>query len=940
MAIQEVIIRPKDPQFDVKGRKVFQGMAVPGLTGVETSTVYLLEGVSPEQADALATRVLCNRLTEEYTVNPAPEDSNKKVRVGFQPQMTDPQLEALKRVATLHGIDLPAASSSTEYNFIGNPDPKKLEEATKKLYNATVEMVVKEKPETLIIKGSNNPVEVVPIRDCNSDELKNLSAKTEVFLDLGQMIAVQIEARRMGRDMTMAELQHIGAAWSDHCAHTTTNADLFVDGRQVDPLFKMIKDRARQHFKDGKVLSAFGDNAGFYEFYDGYAINAKGETHIHPTSLYPIGGVQTGLGGGWRDSNEAGKGAKPIAGRDHYGFAPVDLDKSKIPPGCIDPRKMLTGCIEGAGSYGNPVGIPVFHGGIHVDPEFVSRSTALFTTYAITRKENAEKGHPKPGQKVIAFGGKTGNDGIHGATGSSVEMHEKTAETLSTSVQIGNPLEEKRMFDAVLELSKEGLIEAITDCGAAGFASAVGEMGSKTGVRVNLGEIPLKTEGLEGWKKWLSESQERAVAAISPENVEKAMEIFRRYNVGATILGEFTDDKRLVVYNSEEKLVDLSYDFLGNGLPTQKFESTWVKQVRNEVEPGTPIDWGATLEAILAEVDVCSKEEIQRRYDYGVQGTTALAPFTGVNLDCPNDALVKMPLLGESYGFVEAAAKAPRLSYIDPYQGSLNTSALAMARFVAHGGNPDEAYWINNYMSGKVRTPEMMGLMRRCVMGVCDSMDIFDSPVISGKDSFSSTFIDAIKYPHHVLPYVCISVSGPIPDVENTISSDIKETGSTLILLGKQDPRMGGSIYYKINGVVGNELPAVDSAVANQVNNVYHQAVQTGRIKSAKAVGEGGVAATVAQMCFGNDCGVQLDLPEEMEMPERFLFNETPETFVIEVQDPAEAAKLFPDVPYVVLGTTIDEKQMKVKIGEGELFSVSTDRLNRVWKETLERVLN
>lgn len=437
---------------------------------------------------------------------------------------------------------------------------------------------------------------------------------------------------------------------------------------------------------------------------------------------------------------------------------------------------------------------------------------------------------------------------------------------------------------------------------------------------------------MEGWKKWISESQERAVVSVALEDLEESLAILARRNVEATVLGTFTNNKMLVVYNGDEKIIDLSYDFLENGLPTQKFEAKWEKPQRNEIEPGTPVDWIAALESVFSDGDCASKEEIQRRYDYGVQGTTVLAPFTGVSLDCPNDAVIKAPLRGKPYGFVEAAAKDPRLSYIDPYQGSINTATLAMAKFVAHGGNPNEAYWINNYISGKVRTPEMMGLMHRCVKGVCAAMDAYKTPVISGKDSFSSS-----HEKEHVLPYVAISVSGPIPDIGKTVSSDIKEIGSTVVLVGQLDSRMGGSVFNKIHGVVGNELPEVDTQVANQVFSSVHQAIQAGKVSAAKAVSEGGVVKAVGEMCFGGHCGINIQLSEGIE-PEKFLFNETPGTFVIEVKDAAEAEELFGNVPYQVLGATSAVNNLKATNGNEELFSASMNLLKRAWKKPMGRI--
>src|SRR6185436_2416185 len=291
-------------------------------------------------------------------------------------------------------------------------------------------------------------------------------------------------------------------------------------------------------------LSVFVDNAGVIAFDAEFGVCMKVETHNHPSAIEPYGGAGTGIGGVIRDVLGTGLGARPFLNTNVFCFAPPDLPASDVPKGCLPPKRLMHGVVEGVRDYGNRMGIPTASGGLFFDPRYVGNPIVYAGTLGIIPREMVKKA-AKPGDRIVVIGGRTGRDGIHGATFSSVELHEESETVSAGAVQIGNPIEEKRCLDALLRLRDEGLLRAVTDCGAGGLSSAVGEMGGDTGARVELAHVPLKYPGLSYSEIWISEAQERMVLAVAPANLLRLREICGEERVEVTDLGEFTDDHRL-----------------------------------------------------------------------------------------------------------------------------------------------------------------------------------------------------------------------------------------------------------------------------------------------------------------------------------------------------------------------------------------------------------
>jgi len=927
-------------------------MGLIGIEAVRTARVYRVQGVSEEEARTLAEQLFTDPVSEQYSLNqPVGFETPHVVEVAHKPGVMNPEATSIMKAAQDLGINPQAAGSSTEYAFFGNLEPAQVDSVVGRLLmNKTVERVVTDKPSTLTFEGEVGPVNIVPIREASDAELMELS-KDKLFLNAEEMAVIQRHFKKLERDPTDAELEIIAARWSEHCGHKTFNAKVVVDGVEKGSLYSRIKKAAKEQFGD-LVVSAFGDNSGVIRFYDGQAICGKVETHNSPSAIEPYGGAMTGSGGVFRDIMGTGQGAKTIISTDMFCFAPPDIDESLLPSGTLHPDYLQRRVVQGVRDYGNRMGIPTGNGSVHYHEDFRAKPTVIVGAYGILPEFRAEKGEPKVGDLVVIIGGRTGRDGIHGATFSSGEMTDRTASVNSSAVQIGNAIEEKRMFDALIEARDLGFIRALTDCGAAGFSSAIGEIGENIGLTVDISKAPLKYPGLAPWEIWLSESQERMVAAVAPDNIEGFLAVCRKYNVESTVLGEFDGSQTLTVNYGEQNVAELDYEFLSDGLPQRVMQAHWERETVAEIIPACPQnqqEWIDRFKAVLSHGNVCSKEPIVRQYDHGVQGGNVVSPFGGVNQDGPNDALVIRPMLDKPYGVVQSHGMNPILVRLDPYEGTVWAIAEAAANYVSAGGDISEAAAVGNYI-WPFPDVESMGSLDRSVDAAVDMMHTLKLPVISGKDSLSSTYRGKDGQVIKIPPVYTMSIFGRIPDVEKTMTSDIKDPGnSRLYLIGKMSPGMGGSTYYDVlDGSSGN-VPTVDVDALPITLRAVQTLIAEGQVLACHDVSEGGVATTVAEMCFGGQAGAKLLLPNVANQ-DSFLFSETAGCLVVEVPDSVNIyALMFRDgmegLEIQSLGSTTDDmlltaQQYSDSQGYMTLFNAEVSDLKQAWQAPMKRIFH
>ena len=894
--------------------------------GQSNIKVYRLEGISEKEAKLLAEKLLSEKINQNYTINRPLASARSIIEIAYKPGVMNPEVDSIMKAAADLGVKLKACDSSTEYPFnVSKKEALKIIQK-QRIYNPLIEHIVEEEPQTLFIRGESGKTQIIPIRNLSEIQLMDLS-KNKLFLNLDEMKTIQRYYQKIKKDPTDLELETLAQTWSEHCAHKTFKAKLVVDGKTKEPLFTRIKKEALKHNKN--IVSAFVDNAGVMDFYDGWAINGKAETHNAPSAIEPYGGAMTGSGGGFRDVVATGQGAKALVSTDIFCLAPPDLPKSNLPVGTLPPDYILKRVVSAVRDYGNRIGIPTNNGSFHFHEDFRAKPVVLVGSYGMLRKNMSKQGSPKIGDVAVVVGGRTGRDGIHGATFSSGEMSEKTIEVHATAVQIGNAIEEKRTFDAILEARDKGIIRAVQDLGAGGFSSAIGEMGAEVGVKVFLEKAPLKYQGLAPWEIWVSESQERMLVILDKRDIKKFLEICKKYNAEAVEIAEFDGSKRLKVFYGKEKVGDLDMKFLYEGLPQRVMKALRLPSVaqglRQQTQnPTTQREWIKGLEEVLSHGDINSKEPILRMYDHNVQGTNALHPFGGVGMDGPNDAAVVKPLLDKPYGLIVAHGLNPKLTNIDAYRGTIWSATEAISNYAAVGGDYKNASLINNYI-WPFPDEEWMGKLDQSVTAVCDFMKALKIPVISGKDSLSATYRGSNGFVLHSLPTFVMSVFGKIPDVKKTVSSDFKKVGSMIVLVG-QLAHLGGET--KLSSVHLRGVTRVDLKLLPKVLESLHKAIAGGKVLSCHDVSEGGLITAIFEMCVGGNCGAEIKvLPKD-------VFAETAGCFIVELEDEISAEKLFKGIPYKILGKTIKEEKLTAK----GLFTADMKSLQEVWQKPMKEI--
>lgn len=927
-----------------------------GIGEITIANVFRVEGCSADDAHRFAQEVLCDPITETHTVDEDVTGDCHVVHVAYTPGVTNPEAASLITTAHHMGIsEMVAADSSVEYTFPRSLTDQQVQEITERLLmNRTVHTVVRKSTETLVVSDTPGGVEIVPIRKCSADGLQELSKERSLFLNLEEMEVIQSHFRELGRDPTDGELETIAQTWSEHCGHKTFKARLIVDGENKPPLYDRLKGKALQYSR--LILSAFVDNAGVVQFYDDFGICAKMETHNSPSALEPYGGSMTGVGGCLRDVMGTGQGANLLASTDIFCFAPWDLDPQQLPPGCLPPRYLLQHVVRGVRDYGNRMGVPTLNGSVHFHPDFRAKPTVLVGCFGILPVDRCQKGVPQVGDIVIAVGGRTGRDGIHGATFSSGVMTAHTATINGTAVQIGNAIEEQRMATALIACRDADLVVAITDCGAGGFASAIGEMGSKTGVKVKLEKAPLKYPGLAPWEILLSESQEQMVVAVRPANALAFIKMCSTYNVEATIVGEFTGDHRFTVTYNNESVCDLSMEFLHDGLPQRVMIAT-KPPGRDDVDQECPSladedSWKNSFLRVMEHPDVCSKQSIVSTYDHTVKANTMLPPFSGIKHDGPNDAAVLCPIRGRPYGMVVSHGLNPVLNTLDPWWGSIWAGVEALANYVAVGGNFRAAALVDNFIWP---FPDEYSLWELdCAIEACVKiMEVFGIPFVSGKDSLSSTYRNADGSVLKIPPVLNISAFGRIPDVRNTVTSDFKQAGSVIALLGIPDyAGMGGSVLMRAQGLMGGRVPQARLETLPGLFDLVHRNIVNGNILACHDVSEGGLAACLAEMCFGGDCGADIVLPSSLGSPEQLLFNESPGCFLVEMKSAVYdnfIATQWDSVAYtrsLRLGRVTGSHMINVEVADKAhspnipLFSIPVYQLKHAWQRPMKEVMH
>jgi len=507
------------------------------------------------------------------------------------------------------------------------------------------------------------------------------------------------------------------------------------------------------------------------------------------------------------------------------------------------------------------------------------------------------------------------------------------------AVQIGNAITEKALLDTLLQARDKGLYNCITDCGAGGLSSAIGEMGQDLGALVNLERVPLKYEGLSYTEIWISEAQERMVLAVSPEKEHDILNLFKAENVEATVIGRFTNDKTLRLFYNSQTVGEIEMDFLHNGIPRLERKATWHKPTCEEPNLSEKEDYGADLKRILSAWNVCSKEWVIRQYDHEVQGGSVLKPLQGIHNDGPGDACIVTPALGSKKGIIVSNGMNPRYGDIDPYHMTASAIDEALRQIIAVGGSLEQVALLDNFCWGNTNKPDRLGSLVRAAQACYDIAVAYGTPFISGKDSLNNEFITE-KETIVIPPTLLISAISVMEDIRNAVSMDVKEPGNLVYLIGLTRPELGGSHYYHIYGYKGNNVPKVDAVLGKKILNTISQATKQRIIRSCHDCSEGGLAIAASEMAFAGGYGMILNLSAvvtegSIHRNDTILFSESNTRFVVEVrpEHQKQFEILLKDIPWGLLGKVTSEPILKINgLNKKTIISENIYDLKEAWQ--------
>jgi phosphoribosylformylglycinamidine synthase len=703
--------------------------------------------------------------------------------------------------------------------------------------------------------------------------------------------------------------------------------------------------RKRKGKKDF-CLSVFKDNAGVIRFNKGYNLAFKVETHNTPSALDPYGGALTGIVGVNRDPFGTGIGAKLIFNTDVFCFAPPDY-KGTIPPRLLHPKRVLEGVREGVEHGGNKSGIPTVNGSLIFDENYLGKPLVFCGTCGIMPREILGKPSyekkANTGDAIVMVGGKIGKDGIHGATFSSEELSEASP---TSAVQIGDPITQKRMTDFLLIARDRGLYTSITDNGAGGLSSSIGEMAQDTnGCILHIDRAPLKYHGLAPWEILLSEAQERMSVAVSHDHLDEFLELSEKMNVISTVLGEFTDSGKFHVLYQGKTVAYLDMDFLHGGLPKMNLTAKWERKIRDEKPFKEPDNMGDALLGLLGRWNVCSKEYVVRQYDHEVQGGSVVKPLTGIKNNGPSNAGVVKPDLEGAEGIVVSHGICPKYSAFDTYHMMACAIDEAIRNNVATGGSLDRMALLDNFcwsdpiLSEKnPEGPYKLAQLVRANRALYDSTTFFGTPCISGKDSMKNDYMFnniKISVPQTVL----ISALSVIGDARQVMTMDFKEDGNLVIVVGKTYPEMAGSEYFANHGLMGNIPPRVRMSMAKRTFKAIEKAIRQNLLLSCHDVSDGGLGCALAESSFAGDLGVDVDLKAVpltgLFRDDYILFSESQSRFVVSIRkkDIDTFMKLFRSIPVGVLGMTTTSNRFRIKGIQGKtIVDLPVDTLLEAWQ--------
>lgn len=1049
MGLWRFQVSPRLEHPDPSGRQVlqtFRDFGISSVQSVRSARLYLVELPEP---DGVTSRDIAQRAARDLLSDPVAEtfgihargeaipepDGVLPVEVFFKPGVMDNVARTTMLALADMGIAAGSVRTARRYELSPIPSDADLLRIPRLLGNDCIEDVfvgtrqIEPPPSPPQYQFNRRSVGLLALDEAG---LQRLSRDGHLFLSLEEMQALQAHFRALGRDPTDLEIETFAQTWSEHCVHKTLKSPIVYRGApmpmataesgsrpenettvagsaaqvasgQIEIRYaNLLKDTIARATKEltaegrgPNCLSVFKDNAGIIAFDDEYAVAIKVETHNHPSAIEPYGGAATGVGGVIRDILGCGLAAKPIANTDVFCVAPPTWPVDAVPRGVIHPRTVLKGIVSGVRDYGNCMGIPTVNGAVHFDPRYLGNPLVFCGCIGLIPRDRIDK-RVMPGDAIVVMGGRTGRDGIHGATFSSAELTDTHEDEFAHAVQIGSPIEEKKVLDAVLLARNypDGhggttcLFSAITDCGAGGLSSAIGEMAAETGGEVDLDKVPLKYAGLRYDEIWISESQERMVLSVPPENLDKLLALAASEDVEATAVGRFTDTGRLVIRYEGQIVGDLDMRFLHEGVPNTPRVATWQSTAESLAHPGIGasaaasagrdresaqlVNLAAELKARLSQPTIASKHWIIRQYDHEVQSGSVVKPLVGRH-EGPSDAAVVRPRLTSDRAIAVGCGLCPELGDMDPYWMAVSAVDEALRNVVAVGGDPAQTAILDNFCWPRVDNPRNLGALVRTCQACYDVARAYGLPFISGKDSLNNEFAldpadvemvnsaarragaaDVIREGRIAIPYtLLISALSLVADVRKCVTADLKQPGGQLYLIG-QPTRFGS------HGPAGR--PEFKLGLALETHQMVARMIREGLVCGVHDVSDGGLLVAVAEMCIasGRSCSLHglgdwFEESDEVsrspllvgggdESPADFYFDSFPAAYIVEVVSERydKFLELARRVPSLLLATTDITSPGREPTLEFETWdepatiSIPIRELESIWRQPLD----
>ncbi|MCK5392786.1 MAG: phosphoribosylformylglycinamidine synthase subunit PurL [Candidatus Omnitrophica bacterium] len=927
---------------------------------VYAKSIYFIDTeLQEEQLKTIADKLLIDSVIEEYSLAKGifeQEPPSNHILITYNPGVCDSIAISLEKAIEDLELKVNSARTGKFYEFQGLDKEDINYLAPKLLYNSLVEHIldyekVKDLDTLDEFAGQDYKFKLIVLDILNSGgkELEEISDKGCLSLNLEEMRIIQNYFKKANRNPTDCELETIATLWSEHCAHKTFKGIIEYEERDeqnnlikkevIDNLLKVTVAKATKDINSSECVSVFDDNSGVVKFDDKNNICCKVETHNHPSSLEPYGGASTGIGGVIRDILGTGCAAKPFASLDVFCFAPWKMDYKDVPKGLLHPKRTIKGVIKGVRDYGNKMGIPTVAGAVIFDKRYLGNPLVYCGTLGILPKGKSFK-ESRPGDLVILCGARTGRDGIHGATFSSKELDEQTV-GLTSAVQVGNPIEEKKLTEAIIRARDKDLFESITDCGAGGISSAITELAQEHGVEVYLDKIPLKYRGLNYTEIWISESQERMVFFTQEDKLEALNEIFDEEDVELTVVGKVTDTNKLVLYYEDNKVCDIDMDLIFE-LPKLKKNAVWINKKEEDFKLEKINNYNDDLKNILARPNVAPKDWVIREYDHEVQAGSVIKTISGIDNFSVSDASVVRPDLESNKSVAIGVGINPFYSDIDCYWMAALAMDEALRNVVCVGAKLNKTFILDNFCWGSPRDKKVLGDLVRASKACYDFATYFGVPFISGKDSLYNEYVVDDK--HISIPgTLLISAVSVLSDWQSTVTGNFKKQDNLIYMVGFTKPELGCSEYFRAKGETKGFVPKVDKKTAKDVFINLSSSIEKKLVESCHDLSEGGLAVAVSEMCIGGDLGATIfsdEVPKtEGILDYEILFSESPTRFIVEVEknkkDEFETA--MGKVPFGLIGCiSVDKKLVILNKENKDIVNIGIEELRKSWIETFK----